>query len=225
MSYSDGCPGQNKNNAIIGFYADLTKSGMYERIDHKFLERGHTYLENDRDFAQIEKRKKTAEVFVPDDWVHIIKETNLRKPFVATKMRQEDFHDWKSYTEERYKPVLRDNDGEKVLLRDIHWMNFGWGEEKGENEAMAMKHHPGEVWVRFGFRKDEPWKKIKITRPRAPQTAAPPRLYTEPIPLKSGKVKDLEKLAKFIPEPQRQFYVNIISNPTIEDSIDNEDND
>lgn len=104
-------------------------------------------------------------------------------------------------------------------------MNFGWGEEKGENEAMAMKHHPGEVWVRFGFRKDEPWKKIKITRPGAQQTAAPPRLYMEPIPLKSGKVKDLEKLAKFIPEPQQQFYVDIINNPTIEDSIDNEDND
>ena len=71
-------------------------------------------------------------------------------------MRQEDFHDWKSYTEERYKPVLRDIDGERILLRDIRWMNFGWGEEKGDNEAMAMKHHPEEVWVRFGFRKDEP---------------------------------------------------------------------
>ena len=140
-------------------------------------------------------------------------------------MRQEDFHDWKSYKEEHYRPVLRDNDRERILLRDIRWMNFGWGEEKGDNEAMAMKHHPEEVWVRFGFQKDEPWKKIKITRPGARQTAPPPRLYTEPIPLKSGKVKDLEKLAKFVPEPQRQFYVNIISNPTIEDSIDNEDSD
>ena len=102
MSYSDGCGGQNKNNAIIGFYAELTNNGTYKRIDHKFLERGHTYLENDRDFAQIEKRKQSAQVFVPDDWVHIIEEANLRKPFVSTKMRQEDFHDWKSYTEERY---------------------------------------------------------------------------------------------------------------------------
>ena len=121
--------------------------------------------------------------------------------------------------------VLRDNDGERILLRDIRWMNFGWGEEKGDNEAMAMKHHPEEVWVRFGFQKDEPWKKIRIARPGARQTAAPSRLYTEPIPLKSGKVKDLEKLAKFVPEPQRQFYVDIISNQTIEDSSDNEDSD
>lgn len=43
-------------------------------------------------------------------------------------------------------------------------MNFGWGEEKGENEVMVMKYYFGEVWVRFGFRKDELWKKIKIIR-------------------------------------------------------------
>ena len=27
-----------------------------------------------------------------------------------------------------------------------------------------MFHHPDEVWVRYGFSKDEPWKKIKIVR-------------------------------------------------------------
>lgn len=49
--------------------------------------------------------------------------------------------------EECCKLVLRDNDGEKVLLRDIYWMNFGWGKEKGENEVMVMKYYFGEVWV------------------------------------------------------------------------------
>ena len=93
LSYSDGCGGQNKNNAKIGFYEELTNNGLYHWIDHKFLERGHTYLESDRNFAQIETKKKTAEVFVPDDWVHVIEETNLRKPFVATKMQLVDFHD------------------------------------------------------------------------------------------------------------------------------------
>ena len=79
--------------------------------------------------------------------------------------------------------------------------------------------------MQFGFQKDEPCEKIKIARPGAQQTAQPPKFYMEPIPLKSGKVEDLEKLAKFAPEPQQQFYVNITSNPTIEDSIDNEDFD
>ena len=98
-------------------------------------------------------KRKRAEVFVPDDWVHLIEETNSTKFFVATKMQRVDFHDWKSYTEERYRPILKDNDRERIWLRDIHWMNFGWGEEKRENGEMEMKHHPGEVWVRFGFQR------------------------------------------------------------------------
>ena len=55
-------------------------------------------------------------------------------------MQQVDFHDWKSHMEERYKPILKDNHRERVWLRDINWMNFGWGEEKGENKEMEVKH-------------------------------------------------------------------------------------
>ena len=42
-------------------------------------------MENDRDFAQIEKRKKTAEVFVPDDWVHIIEKNKLKETLCGNK--------------------------------------------------------------------------------------------------------------------------------------------
>lgn len=45
---------------IVGFLSDLQKSGMYEIINHKYLIRGHTYLKNEWDFRQIEKRKKSA---------------------------------------------------------------------------------------------------------------------------------------------------------------------
>ena len=55
--------------------------GVYEILDHKFLVRGHTFLENDRDFAQIEKRKNSAKVVLPDDWIEVVRDTNLRKPF------------------------------------------------------------------------------------------------------------------------------------------------
>ena len=77
-SYSDGCCGQNKNLTIIGFYNEMHQNRVYERIDHKYLERGHTYLENDRDFAQIEKRKKTATVYLPQDWVEAVRDSMSR---------------------------------------------------------------------------------------------------------------------------------------------------
>ena len=56
VTYSDGCGGQNKNHTLIGYLYDIHARGIYEVLDHKFLVRGHTFLENDTDFSQIEKR-------------------------------------------------------------------------------------------------------------------------------------------------------------------------
>ena len=47
--------------------------------------RGHTFLENDCDFNQIEKRKKSVQVLLPEDWCKIVRETNLRKPIKVCK--------------------------------------------------------------------------------------------------------------------------------------------
>ena len=79
VSYSDGCGGQNKNQTIISWYLELQRMGVYEILNHKFLVRGHTFLNNDRNFAQIEKRKNSAKVVLPDDWVKVLRDTNLRK--------------------------------------------------------------------------------------------------------------------------------------------------
>ena len=51
--YSDGCAGQNKNKVILFFLLSLIHQKIYQRIDHKFLTRGHIFLPNDRDFAII----------------------------------------------------------------------------------------------------------------------------------------------------------------------------
>ena len=63
---------------------------------------GHTFLENDTDFSQIEKRKKSAAVYLPEDWLKVVRDANQRKPFIVTEMRQEDVFDWKSHISARY---------------------------------------------------------------------------------------------------------------------------
>ena len=128
-------------------------------------------------------------------------------------MKQEDVFDWKSYISARYKPLSKDIDGHQVKLRDIHWLNFGWGEDTnlrtGRNK---MFHHPDEVWVRYGFSKDEPWKKIKIVRNTRLSSGTPDQLYNGKLNLAPAKVKDLKTMAsKFIPEPQREFYLQLKS--------------
>lgn len=55
FSYSDGCTSQNKNYLLVKFLANLQHQGIYKLISHKFLVKGHTFLENNRDFTQIEE--------------------------------------------------------------------------------------------------------------------------------------------------------------------------
>lgn len=71
--YSDGCGGQNKNLTIIGLYSELHHNGIYDVIHHKFLARGHTFMRNDKDFMQIEKRKPSTTVHIPEDWCQVVR--------------------------------------------------------------------------------------------------------------------------------------------------------
>ena len=95
VSYSDGCGGQNKNLTIIGLLSELHIAGIYEVVDNLYLERGHTFLQNDRDFAIIEKRKASMEVNVPRDWFDIVRESSITKPFQGVEMEQDEFFGYK----------------------------------------------------------------------------------------------------------------------------------
>lgn len=69
---------------------------------HKYLVRGHTFLPNDTDFGQIEKRKKSATVYPPEDWFRVVRESNQLKPFIVREMKQLHFKDWTSFLNSRY---------------------------------------------------------------------------------------------------------------------------
>ena len=64
--------------------------------------KGHTFLQNDRDFSRIEKRQKSVVVYLPEDWCKVAGEASTVKPFLVREMRQPDFKDWRSFLESRY---------------------------------------------------------------------------------------------------------------------------
>ena len=96
-----------------------------------------------------------------------------------TEMEQQDCVDWKGFIND-HKLTPNNQEGKKVLLKDVHYMKFRWGEKR------EMKHDPDEAWVRFSLNKDEPWKKLKIVWPRQVTTSqsAPHELYQRQVPLK-----------------------------------------
>ena len=131
-------------------------------------------------------------------------------------MEQENFLDFKGHISSQYRKRWVDSNKQPLLLRSVHWLNFGWGEENDPSTGeVRMVHHPTEVWMRYGFDKHEPLKKVKLLQPGVEGTTQPQRLYSEPLQLNPHKIKDLKAIAeKYILSPQRDFYLQLDATPT-----------
>lgn len=70
--YSDNCGGQNRNRFIFAMweYAAFT---LKVKITHRFLEKGHTQNEGDSMHACIENAHKGKLIYVPAQWVTLIR--------------------------------------------------------------------------------------------------------------------------------------------------------
>lgn len=85
---SDNCASQNKNSMIVFIYVFLVSLGVYESIDHKFLVSGHSFLQCDRDFALIEKRKRECKPMFPADRHSIIESSTHIGKFRVVDMQR-----------------------------------------------------------------------------------------------------------------------------------------
>ncbi|KAK4871468.1 hypothetical protein RN001_015592 [Aquatica leii] len=67
--FSDGCPGQNRNNAVVTFLLSLQAvKKRFRKIYHYFPVRGHSFLPCDRDFGTLKRFiKKYDRVYVPEE--------------------------------------------------------------------------------------------------------------------------------------------------------------
>ena len=167
--------------------SDLHLANVYQSIDHIYLERGHTYLENDPDFGIIEKRKQCAEVYIPSQWYQVVREASLKKPFQVVEMHQENFLDFKGAVAQRYALQNKDRNSNRFLFRETHRRNFGWGAEIDCDGRKIMVHHPYEVWMRRSFSSEEPWIKVCLLERESIEnnviSSPPAQLYQSQIPL------------------------------------------
>ena len=219
VCYSDSCFGQNKNYVMVCFWSWLIVRGMFSRIDHKFLVRGHTYLPCDRDFALIEKKKNSAKVYVPDDWDDVIKQSRPSNPFHIQKMSKEKFLDW-TLLIKHFTLRKKDTSGKPVLISKANWLNFGEGEEGGKTVA-----HPGEYWIKETYSTHESWQKVCILKGRKktlpPKDIELPIKYPTGYPLNPKKVADLQTMIPYIPVSSREFYTSLEDH----DALSSDDSD
>lgn len=142
--WSDNCAGQNKNKMLLFLWIYLVSKGHFDEINHKYLVSGHSFMSCDRDFAQIEKRKRQEKCEVPMDLVRMMIAAVKKTPFLVTIMNREDFFDFKLASESSINTS-------KLQISKAQWINIS-------------RQNPGFVSIRETLNEIEPWKKTRILK-------------------------------------------------------------
>ena len=105
--YSDGCPGQNKNQAVVAALAHLAhNSPPGQMIDIKYFEAGHSHMAVDSVHACIERAIQGKEIATTGDYLQVIqlaKKTG-EQPYIVEELNHSLFVDWKKVATVAFKP-------------------------------------------------------------------------------------------------------------------------
>lgn len=150
---------------------------------------GHSFLPCDREFAPIERLKKSAVVNVPEDWVRVISEAKSSNNVI--EMTQQDFLSF---------------DGVKFLFRQPSTLKM--------TEIMAIRltqANPEIIYTKIGHDAGTTWDEhVADSRFNVYQNPINiPRKYMNPIPISSEKRRDLLAMSQFLLPQYRQFYLNL----------------
>jgi len=126
IMYSDCCSGQNKSSILKAMCLWFLKNQeSIDAIDHKFLVPGHTRMECDSDYANIEKARKrySAPINHPNNWTEMIRWTGKNK-FYVKDMNQNDFYNFNNLLKTKYKMTKNNTIGGKFVFRDVKWLRY-----------------------------------------------------------------------------------------------------
>lgn len=80
--YCDNCYSQNKNRYLFTYLDQLCAKGIFEKIIVSYPVPGHSMMPIDRDFALIERKKKSHEkIFTPEFYIELIKNSRNTNKF------------------------------------------------------------------------------------------------------------------------------------------------
>lgn len=191
--WSDNCIGQNKNRMLIMVFVYLVAVGKFTQIDQKFLVSGHSYLPCDRDFAQVEKRKRVCKLFVPSDIETMIKEARHQNPFTVVNMVENDFKDLQKFADSFINTS-------NLQISKASWIRI-------------TSDNPGQVKIKKTFSETEDWavcnvlKKGKRIQDICSHQIPPLECKNR---ITAAKLKDLRAMQDYIPLKHYHFYEDLI---------------
>ena len=149
IAWSDGCCGQNKNNAIVGVWMYFIKSGKFKQIEHKIPVVGHTMLDSDRDFGKIEIRlKKEGNIYTSDQYKKIIQTAQKKNEFIVNDIGKAIYDCKKIMSLLGLVNRKLTTTGDKFLISKLMWLKIV------EFGVMQCKpsHNDEEEWQTIDYR-------------------------------------------------------------------------
>jgi hypothetical protein len=214
IAWSDSCGGQNRNIKMsLSFLKLVGDTNLpFKTITQKFLESGHSFLPNDADFSDIEKRLKYhPHVFVPQQWYDIVAEARSgAKPFTVVNMERTDM------TSTLPLEQATTNRKKDSLNEKVNWLQM--------KQIQVRREHAKSLFVRYSHAKNEPWKEIDLKK-RAKSTSLvdieQPLLYSAPRKINPLKKKDLLSILHLVPPIYHRFYTDLqVTTKAVEEDID-----
>lgn len=204
--FCDNCSGQNKNNVVIRFCQALVDTGMFKKVEIFYPIRGHSFLDNDRDFG-VFKRKlaKVDRIYSIREYMELIVKSG--KKFKVTLITHEDIIHFKEWHHKYYKKNLNSIESaslprsEKISFKvsQFHHYIFEKGHVTCSREINSLVLHCFS---------------LLLPNSDLNNVQFPTNSYTKKIPISSAKIADIKKSASYVPDGAQGFYKKIFKWPT-----------
>lgn len=211
--WCDNSPAQFKEHYLFFYLDHLVRRGDFLRTDLKFLLEGHSYSICDLRFASIQRLFDRQEIVqVPQQWATLLAESrlsNVKVYWVTLEM----IKDYKSFLKLQYISRKEDLQNEKLEVRKVAWMNFGYGEVTDSEGNLELVHHPDTVFVRFVMDTKQSPRTVSYLKKKQATKLRPELLKTlrrENKPVKEDVKTSCLKLArKYLSENAVRFYASL----------------
>ena len=116
--YLDNCMAQNKNTYYVSMLWYALHRFSLTCIEHKYLEKGHTQIENDTIHSSIESASKKISIYTTAQWAATVRLARYKKPYKVKEMDLADIFDFKDVSK-NLKNFHLDLNRDKV-----NWLNI-----------------------------------------------------------------------------------------------------
>lgn len=206
VAWSDSCGGQNRNFKIAAIWLYIVQNPKFKikKVIHKFPEVGHSFLPNDSEFSDIERKMKYhTQLYDQNMIADVILSSRIKKKFEIKQMTCNDFVKAELLTKALVNRKT-DNKGQKIKWLQIKQMMF----KKEKPGIMFFKHSHSDM---VEFREVNFNKRLKGAPSNLAATPLP-LIYPEGRKLSAAKIKDIKSLLSYVPPVNHQFYNNMIEN-------------